>query len=92
MRRTPAATPLSSVIDEQADVAGGADVRAAAQLHAEARDRHDAHAIAVLLAEQRHRARRDRLLGRLHLGLTTGVLRKICSLTIRSISLELLAR
>ena len=69
MRRTPAATPLSCVIDEQADVAGRAHVRAAAQLHAEARNRHDADAVAVLLAEQRHRAGRDRLLGRSHLGL-----------------------
>ena len=69
MRRTPAATPLSDDDGEEADVAGGADVRAAAQLQAEARDRHDAHLVAVLLAEQRHRAGRDRLLRVLHLGL-----------------------
>ena len=68
MRRTPAATPLSSVDDERADVAGGADVRAAAELHAEAGNRDDADAVAVLLAEERHRAVRDRLLGRLDLG------------------------
>ena len=69
MRRTPAATPLSSVIDEEADVAGRAHVRAAAQLHAEAGHRDDADPVAVLLAEERHRAGRDRLLGRAHLGL-----------------------
>ena len=55
--------------DERADVAGRAHVRAAAQLDAEARDRHDAHAVAVLLAEQRHRAGGDRLFGRAHVGL-----------------------
>ena len=40
---------------EQADVAGGAAVRAPAQLHAEVRDRDHADGVAVLLAEERHR-------------------------------------
>ena len=44
------------------------DVRAAAQLHAEARDADDAHLVAVFLAEQRHRAGGDRFLRRSHLG------------------------
>ena len=43
--------------DERPDVAGGAHVRAAAELDAESGDRHDADLVAVLLAEQRHRAR-----------------------------------
>ena len=54
---------------EQADVAGGADVRAAAQLDAEARHRHHADALAVLLAEQRHGSAGDRLLRLFHVGL-----------------------
>ena len=54
---------------EAADVAGGGDVRAAAQLLAEPGNRDDADAVAVLLAEQRHRAAGDRLLGGAHLGL-----------------------
>ena len=37
------------------------DVRAAAQLHAEAGDGDHPHAVAVLLAEQRHGAGGDRL-------------------------------
>jgi hypothetical protein len=36
-------------------------VRAAAQLHRDSVDVHDAHDIAVLLTEQRHRALRPRL-------------------------------
>ena len=47
---------------KQADVAGRAHVRAAAQLHAEAGNRDDADLVAVLLAEERHRAGGDRLL------------------------------
>jgi hypothetical protein len=72
------------VITKIADVAGGAHVRAAAQLQAEAGHRHDADAIAVLLAEERHRPGGDRFLGR-RTSVCTGVLREICSLTIRSI-------
>ena len=41
---------------EQADVAGAAHVRAAAELDRLAADRHDAHLVAVLLAEDRDRA------------------------------------
>src|SRR5262249_43161742 len=54
--------------DEEPDVAGRAHVRPTAELHAEARDAHDADLIAVLLAEQRHRAGGDRFLRRSHLG------------------------
>src|SRR5262249_27034828 len=54
---------------EETDVASRADVRAAAQLDAEARNRHDANLVAVLLAEERHRASRDRLLRVLHVRL-----------------------
>ena len=39
------------------------DVRAAAQLRAESADRDDANLVAVLFAEERHRAARDRLFG-----------------------------
>jgi hypothetical protein len=39
-----------------------------AELHAEARDADDADLIAVFLSEERHGARRDRLLGRAHFG------------------------
>ena len=73
MRRTPAATPLSSVATNEADVARRADVRAAAELHAEAGDGDDAHAVAVLLAEERHGAVRDGFFGRLDLGQHRGV-------------------
>ena len=50
--------------EERADFAGGADVRAAAQLGAERAiaDGDDPHAVAILLAEERHRAGGDRLL------------------------------
>jgi hypothetical protein len=41
---------------QQPDVARLPDVRAAAKLAAEAGHRHHAHAVAVLLAEQRHGA------------------------------------
>ena len=47
---------------EEADVAGGRDVCAAAKLQAEVRDAHDADLVAVFLSEQRHRAGGDRLL------------------------------
>src|SRR5204863_7802645 len=40
----------------EADIAGGAHVGAAAQLEAETGHAHDAHLVAVLLAEQRPRA------------------------------------
>ena len=53
---------------EEADVARRAAMRAAAQLHAEAGNRDDAHAVAVLFAEERHRARRHRFLRRSLLG------------------------
>ena len=69
MRRTPAATPLSATMAKSPMSPVARDVRAAAQLHAEARDRHDADAVAVLLAEQRHRAGGDRVLRVLHVGL-----------------------
>ena len=49
---------------EKPDVAGGVDVRAAAQLHAEARHADDPDLVAVLFPEQRHGAGRDRLLRR----------------------------
>ena len=53
---------------EEADVAGGADVRPAAELHAEAGHGDHADRVAVLLAEERHRTGGDRLLGGAHLG------------------------
>ena len=40
---------------DQPDLAGGSGVRAAAQLGGEVADADDAHAVAVLLAEERHR-------------------------------------
>ena len=43
---------------EETDVARRAAMGSSAQLHAEARNRHHAHAVAVLFAEQRHRAGR----------------------------------
>src|SRR5207249_5058266 len=46
---------------EEADFAGAAEVRAAAQLGREVTDLDHADAIAVLLAEQRHRAGLERL-------------------------------
>ena len=46
---------------EQADVAGPLDVRAAAQFRRELADLEHADAVAVLFAEQRHRAAVDRL-------------------------------
>jgi hypothetical protein len=49
---------------EQADVAGGPDVGAAAQLHAEVADLHHPHLFAVLLAEQGGGAGGTGLLGR----------------------------
>ena len=64
MRRTPAATPLSARIAKNPMSPVARDVRAAAQLHAEARHADDADLVAVFLAEQRHRAGRDGLLGR----------------------------
>src|ERR1700752_1256815 len=54
--------------DEQTDIARRPHVSAAAQLHTEARDRHDAHTVAVLLAEERHRTTGDCFVGRLDLG------------------------
>src|SRR5581483_2283740 len=49
--------------DEGADVAGAVAVRPAAELAARPR-LHDAHDVVVLLAEERHRARRERVLQR----------------------------
>ena len=54
---------------EQADVAGGPAVGAAAQLHADAGHRDDPHRVAVLLAEQGHGAGVDGFLGLPYLGL-----------------------
>ena len=59
MRRTPAATPLSPRSLNEADVAGARHVRAAAQLGRELAHAHHAHAVAVLVAEERQRARLD---------------------------------
>ena len=53
---------------EEADVARRAAVGAAAQLHAEPGHGHHADGVAVLLAEERHRAGRDGLVPRTHLG------------------------
>ena len=61
MRRTPDAMPDSPIDLEQADVAGRARVGAAAELGRELAERDHAHAVAVLLAEDRDRAGRDRL-------------------------------
>ena len=48
----------AALVDDlaDADIAGAADVRAAAELLAEGVDLHDAHLVAVLFAEQRHGA------------------------------------
>ena len=54
---------------EQADVSGGTNVCSAAQLDAEAGNRHDADAVTVLLSEERHGAGRDRFLRVLHVRL-----------------------
>ena len=72
MRRMPAATPLSPIDLEEADVAGARDVRAAAQLARRADVEH-AHFVAVLLAEQHHRAGLLRLVDRHHARLRRGV-------------------
>ena len=58
MRLTFAALEVSARIAEGADLGGVADVRAAAQLArvVALADLHHAHHVAVLLAEQRHRA------------------------------------
>ena len=77
MRRVPAATPLSETIAKRPMSPGRAHVRAAAQLHAEAGHRDDAHLVAVFLAEERHRAGGDRLLRRLHVGLHGRVLQHL---------------
>ena len=53
---------------ERADVTRARQCVPAAQLDADAGDRHDANPVAVLLAEQRHRAGRDGLVGGPHLG------------------------
>ena len=76
MRRTPAATPLSET-SEEADVAGGAHMRAAAEFLAEPGNRDDADLVAVLLAEQRHGASGDGLLRVLHVGLHRRVLQDL---------------
>jgi hypothetical protein len=78
MRRTPAATPESLEHGDEPDIAGAPHMRAAAQFHRPANGvagriahRHDAHFVAILLAEQRagpgflglldaHQARLDR--------------------------------
>ena len=62
MRRTPAETPPSDDDLEQADVTGARHVRAAAQFGRGLAHAQHAHAIAVLLAEQRHRAEIQRFL------------------------------
>ena len=69
MRRTPAATPLSWVITKKpmSPVARTCVPPHSSRL--KPGHRHDADAIAVLLAEERHRAGRHRLLRRSHLGL-----------------------
>ena len=66
MRRTLAALEVSLRITNDADLGGGAHVRAAAQLArvVAVADLHHAHDLAVLLAEQRHRAEAPRLLER----------------------------
>ena len=68
IRRTPDETALSRDDLEQLDVAERADVGAAAQLDrivgvAVAAHRQHAHLVAIFLAEQRHRARGNRLVG-----------------------------
>ena len=59
---------------EQADLAGRARVSAAAEFDAEARDRNDAHTIAVFLAEERHCA----LLDALHFSRHRIVVKDVC--------------
>ena len=53
---------------ERADVARRRHVRAATEFDAEAGDGDDADLVAVLLTEERHRARRNRLLSGTHVG------------------------
>ena len=85
MRRTPCAMPVSSVILKKRDVAGARDVGAAAELLRLAH-RHHAHAVAVLLAEERDRARLLGLGDRQHRGVGGGVARGSRSLTSSSTS------
>ena len=54
---------------EEADVAGGGDMGAATQLHAEAGHADDANRVAVFFTEERHGAGCDRLLRRPHVRL-----------------------
>ena len=61
IRRAPAPTELSDEDRERPDLRGRADVRAAAELARPAVDVDDAHDVAVLLAEQHHRAEVPRL-------------------------------
>ena len=70
---------------EEADVAGGAHVCAAAQLGAESVDRDNAHLVSVFLAKESHRAAGNRFFRRADLGLDRGV-PVYLSLTIRSMS------
>ena len=71
IRRTPAATPESDTPGNEPDVAGAAHMRAAAEFDRPAQrvagpltHRHDAHLVAVFLAEQRARAGGPRIVQR----------------------------
>ena len=75
MRRTPAAMPLSLTILNRPMSPVRRDVRAAAQLGGEIAETQHADLVAVLLAEQRHRAGRDGLVVAHHRGLGGGVAR-----------------
>ena len=66
MRRAPEPTGLSLRDHERADLCGRANVRAAAQLARVVVDLDDAHLVAVLLAEEHHRAELARLVDRRH--------------------------
>ena len=91
MRRTPAATPDSSVMKNSADVAGRTDVRAAAELDAEAPSVSTPHPGTVTTARGRRTSRRRApsrprrsLPACLRTSVCTGVLPTMCSLTMRS--------
>ena len=66
MRRVPEADRALGRDHERPDLRGPAHVRPAAELARVARDLDDAHLVAVLLAEQHHRAELLRLLDRRH--------------------------
>ena len=77
MRRTPAAMLLSDDDLEEADIAGAADVGAAAEFLAEIGNHDHANIGSVFLAEERHRAGGDGLIERHDVGGHFGVAKNL---------------